>query len=108
MKDETAGKPISEFIGLRAKMYSFTCGDVEKKTAKGVKRATIKQILKHAMYKEALYNAKVSYAGMRCIRSYKHKLFSVAQNKQALSPFDDKRYVLEDKISTRAHGHFRN
>ena len=108
MKDETAGKPISEFVGLRAKMYSFKCGGVEKKTAKGIKRATIRQTLKHAMYKDALYNNQVSYASMKTIRSYRHKLFSIAQNKQALSPFDDKRYVLQNKVITRAHGHYRN
>ena len=37
-KDETAGKPIIEFVGLRAKMYSILLEGSEKKTAKGVAR----------------------------------------------------------------------
>ena len=34
MKDETAGKPIKEFVGLRSKMYSLTVEGKEKKTQK--------------------------------------------------------------------------
>ena len=44
MKDEAAGIPIVEFIGLKSKMYSYT-KDNEKggKTAKGVKKNVIKK-----------------------------------------------------------------
>ena len=33
-KDECDGKPPSEFVGLRPKMYSLRCGTSEKKTGK--------------------------------------------------------------------------
>ena len=108
MKDETAGVPISEFVGLRSKMYSLMCGGVEKKTAKGVKKAAIKRRLRHHMYRDVLYKEIVTFATMRAIRSFSHTLYSVMQNKRALSAFDDKRFVLADKVTTRAHGHYLN
>ena len=38
-KDELNSVPMEEFVGLRPKCYAFMCtGQVEKKTAKGVKR----------------------------------------------------------------------
>ena len=37
MKDECGGKQISEFVGLRAKMYSYRLDKKEEKKAKGVK-----------------------------------------------------------------------
>ena len=45
-KDEAAGVPIREFIGLRSKMYSYI-KDNQKggKTAKGIKKNVIKMIL---------------------------------------------------------------
>ena len=38
-KDETVGENLREFIGLRAKMYSFKMCSGKKKTAKGVKKS---------------------------------------------------------------------
>ena len=108
MKDETCGKAIQEFIGLRSKMYSFCVDGHEKKTAKGIKRNVIRQKLCHAAYRDVLFNENVTRETMNLIRSFKHKIFSVICNKLSLSSFDDKRYVLEDKINTRAHGHFLN
>ena len=108
MKDEMAGTAINEFVGLRAKMYSILCGTIEKKTAKGIKRATIKHQLRHVLYREALLGEQCSMVTMRIIRSRLHRLFSEIVHKQALSPYDDKRYVLNDKVSTRAYGHFQN
>ena len=50
-KDETAGIPIVEFVGLRSKMYSIKCSDGhEKGTAKGIKKSFYKNHITHADY----------------------------------------------------------
>ena len=108
MKDETAGTPIQEFVGLRSKMYSLRVSGIEKKTAKGIKKSVIKKDLSHAAYRDVLLNEEVTSATMNLIRSYRHELFSITSRKLALSSYDDNRYVLDDKFSTRAHGHYLN
>ena len=47
MKDETCGKQIEEFVGLRAKLYSFRTHDNEVKRAKGVKKSVIQKKYKN-------------------------------------------------------------
>ena len=44
MKDECGGKQITEFVGLRAKMYTHRLDETEEKRAKGVKRLLSKKI----------------------------------------------------------------
>jgi len=44
-KDEAAGKPILEFIGLKGKMYSYTTEDKNNNTAKRVKKNISKKRL---------------------------------------------------------------
>jgi hypothetical protein len=53
-KDETNGVPISEFVGLKLKMYCFTLGNTTNLTAKGIKKAVAKRELMLRQYKEAL------------------------------------------------------
>ena len=43
---------------------------------------------------------------MNVIRSRNQKLYSHTICKTSLSPYDDKRYVLEDGVSTREHRHY--
>ena len=42
---------------------------------------------------------------MKTIRSDCHQISSYEINKISLSPFDDKRYILSDGISSYAYGH---
>ena len=74
-KDEAAGVPICEFIGLRSKMYSYM-KDNQKggKTAKGIKKNVIKEKITHDDYKETLFNKEQMHHKMRTIRSEKHEL----------------------------------
>ena len=44
---------------------------------------------------------------MKTIRSQNHKVGSHEINKVSLSCFDDKRYFLEDGITSYAYGHYK-
>lgn len=52
-KDEAAGRPILEFIGLKSKMYSYTTEEKNNKTAKGVKKNVTRKEIKHSDYRDA-------------------------------------------------------
>ena len=105
-KDESAGIPITEFVGLRSKMYSYM-KDNQKggKTAKGIKKNVIKNNIMHDDYKETLFNNKQMYHKMKTIRSENHQLGSYELNKVSLSCFDDKRYIHDNGITSYAYGH---
>ena len=106
-KDEAAGVPITEFIGLRSKMYSYVKENQKGgKTAKGIKKSVIKNDVKHEDYKRVLLNEEQIYHKMKTIRSQRHQLGSYEINKVSLSCFDDKRYLLADGISSLAYGHY--
>ena len=42
-KDEACGKQIEEFVGLRAKLYSYKMAGEEKKKCKGIKKVVVKK-----------------------------------------------------------------
>ncbi len=108
MKDECGGKYITEFVGLRAKSYSFITSDgkVEKK-CKGVKKYVVKKYITHEDYKECLFTRVSQLRTMNTIRSRQHEVGSERINKTALSADDDKRIILEDGIRTLAIGHYK-
>ena len=56
-KDEAAGIPIIEFVGLRSKMYSYMKNnDKGGKTAKGIKKYIIAKNIQHKNYREVLFD----------------------------------------------------
>ena len=106
MKDEAGGIPITEFIGLRSKMYSYI-KDNQKggKTAKGIKKNIIEKNIIHDDYKDTLFNNKQMMHKMKTIRSENHQLGSYEINKVSLSYFDDKRYIHDNGVTSYAYGH---
>ena len=89
-KDEAAGIPITEFVGLKSKMYSYIKDNGDgSKTAKGIKKNVIKMDIKHKNYNNVLLNNTQMRHKMRCIRSVKHQLGTYEINKISLSCFDD-------------------
>ena len=59
-------------------------------------------------YKEVVMNpGKRAYKDFTTIESITHQLRTAKKRKLALSTFDDKRYILDDGINTRAQGHYR-
>ncbi|XP_078380821.1 uncharacterized protein LOC144663677 [Oculina patagonica] len=107
-KDEAGGQQITEFVGLRAKLYSYKMDEgKEEKKCKGVKKAVVKKCISFDNYKDCLFNKKPQMRQMNVIRSHKHDVYTETVNKVALSHMDDKRIICEDGIHTYAHGHFK-
>ena len=107
-KDEAAGKRIKEFVGLRAKLYSFIMEDgKENKRCKGVKKQVVESSITHKDYKTCLRTGKEQLRKQNILRSYEHEVFTEEVNKIALSSIDDKRYILSDGIHTLAWGHYK-
>ena len=107
-KDEAAGKVIKEFVGLRAKLYSYKMDEgKENKRCKGIKKAVVEKSISHEDYKTCLTTGKEQLRRQNIIRSYEHVLYTEEVNKIALSAADDKRYLLKDSFDTLAWGHYK-
>jgi hypothetical protein len=112
MKDESAGGIITEYVGLRPKMYSYTTlpenedePPKEAKRAKGIQKAAITD-LHHANYLAQLKKGTENYVNVRRIGQKHHRVFTIEGVKRGLCAFDDKRYLLPDGINTLAHGNY--
>ena len=106
MKDECAGRPIAEYVGLRPKMYSILeASGCNIKRAKGVKKSVVKKHIRHEQYKEALFEKKTFRHGMDVLRSERHRIYGQHLNKVSLSAFDSKRWIAENGVDTLAYGH---
>lgn len=125
-KNEAEGYYVSEFCGLRAKMYSMEFQDGDKikfkKTAKGIGKAAAKKI-SHQRYKDCVQqnihivqdglgqvfvtDHRKQFDEMTAFRSFDFHIFSVLICKISLSCFDDKRFICDDGFSTLAYGHWR-
>ena len=106
LKDESAGKPIKSFVGLRAKNYSIEYENEKdnKTVGKGVPRAKLEKITHEDLKRVLGENTTVEISSNQ-LRSYKHKMYSIQQDKIALSPLDNKRYLCKDGIHTLPYGH---
>ena len=101
---------MEEFVGLRAKLYSYRMFEDGKdnKKCKGVKKSVVKKTITHDDYKKCLFSGEEQLRKMNVIRSYNHEIYSEKVNKVALSASDDKRYLLHDGMhKTLAHGHYK-
>ena len=101
MKYEFGRVIVLELVGLKSKMYSMKKIDgKEYNTAKGVSIAT-----EFKKFKDVLFNEKIIRHKIKRIQSKKHKLETYEIDKISLSCFDNKRYVLDDRICTLAYFH---
>ncbi|VVC30263.1 DNA polymerase, palm domain,DNA-directed DNA polymerase, family B, conserved site [Cinara cedri] len=107
-KDEFNGKILSEFFGLRSKLYAFKLfeNEHEVKRAKGVKKPIVKNELCFDDFYECLITRDPKYVKQNTFRTENHEISTVKQKKKALSAYDDKRYILENGIDTVAWGNF--
>jgi len=73
MKDETSGVEITEFVGLRPKLYSFKVNDYETKKCKGIKKSIVKSEID---YKHCLLSGQEQYRKNNVLRSYSHEIYA--------------------------------
>lgn len=107
-KDESPANPITKFVGLRAKMYSFlTQNNYSKNVGKGIPYSSLGEI-DFSTYKTSLFEVKITHVNYETIVSNKHVLQIKSVRKIALSSFDDKRFLLPDKMNTLAHGNLKS
>lgn len=103
-KDELGGDIISEFVGLRAKLYCIITSKTRITKAKGISKAVTNQ-LKLSHYSKALTNNVNYKCKMNIIKSLKHVLYSQEIHKVVLNRNDDKRQILTNLIETIPWGH---
>ena len=124
---------MRKFVGLRPKLYSFEYEriayfDLEdgmeveverpkpnsikkivmdsKNVGKGIKN-NVRKLLTIAEYEHCRSELELLSKEMKTIRSDHHYLFTYKTDKIALSAFDNKRWILDDGITTLAHGHYK-
>ena len=105
-KNEAGGKQIVEFVGLRAKLYSYkTLGSIEEKKCKEVTKNVTKRSIQFDDYRECLFSRKEQHRKMNVIRSHCDEIYTEEINKIALFSDDDKPVIMADGIHTLAYGH---
>ena len=120
-KDELNSLIITEFIGLKPKMYSFyyidnnikvnKCNNCEydeynnivvnNDIHKGIKKSIS---LKHDEYKRSLYKEELIYKEFYNLQLNKQNIYLDKINKIALNPFESKRYWI-DNINSLPYGY---
>ena len=100
-KDEAGGEQIVEFVGLRAKLYSYKMlhGSEDKK-CKGLTKIVTKRSMKFDDYRECLFSREKQHRKMNVIRSHCHEIYTEEINKISLSSDDDKRVIMFTDIQT--------
>ena len=104
MMDKLNWEIYKEFVSLRAKMYSLKTKKEEMKKAKRGKKSVVKKDISHQDYVDCLFEERKYMHTMRTIRSSKHLLYTIKQNKVSLSPYYDKRYLVDDWVSSLPYG----
>lgn len=107
--DETDGRILTEFCALRAKSYAYKLDGVEKIKAKGIRGHVVKRHMTFDDHKRCLFEDDTLdvYRTNVSIRSFKHRINTISINKLTFNSFDDKRVVMDDRIHTLPHGHYK-
>ena len=103
-----SGGVISEFVGLKSKLYSIktTRNEGCRKRAKGVKKTSLDHIT-HQDYLTCLFDYVKIPTGDMNFRSYAHKIYTIKCKRTSIHSYDDKRYILEDNIKKMPYGHYK-
>jgi len=102
-------KQITEFVGLRSKLYCYTVDgdDDDHKRCKGVKKCVIDKKLTMDLYKNCLFNHQIHKENQNGFVSKNHEVYTQTINKIALSYCDDKVYIENNNINTYNIAHYK-
>jgi hypothetical protein len=113
-KDEMSSLLLKQFTGLNPKVYSMIHQhkdeeetyheDYITKKCKGVSKVVVKKGLNHEDYDQVLATSRSKDAKVMGIRSFDHQLYTVEQNKTALTSWYDK-MVMTDSINCHPFGY---
>ena len=100
---------ITEFIGLRSKLYSYKVDidNEEHKRCKGVKKYIIENKLNMDLYRQVLNNRSTHSEPQNGFISNKHEIYTQTINKISLSSKDDKVYIQDNNYNTYSIGHYK-
>ena len=105
-KDETKGEAIQSLLMQAPKTYSIlTENNNQTARAKGI-LSHIRDKFSHYDYQQMQIKHQVRTVSQTLIRPSKHHLYTVTQEKRALTCWDTKRYWLDDNSSV-PYGHHR-
>ena len=109
MKDECNGRVVREVLGLRSKVYMVLFEDEEifAKKLKGVNSQVVATMIEPEDYRRCLFENELLYRDQYNIRARFHNIATEKTTKLALSPYDDKRYLLPDTTDTLPWGHYK-
>jgi len=109
-KDETNAVPILEFVGLKAKMYSYelekrdgvTAGDMK---AKGIPKAVVQRDLSHELYRKCALGEMMKPVTFNSIVSKGQLIYKTQSQKQSLDTYNSKRWLCPDRNHSLPYGH---
>jgi hypothetical protein len=108
LKERLNSQIIEKFIGLRSKFYAYKTFDgKEAKKAKDIKRNVVQKKICFDDLKNCLLTNEPIYIKQNLFRTINHDIYTVEQSKQALSTFDDKRFILYNGVNTLARGQYK-
>jgi len=86
MKNETDSTPPTEFVGLRAKMFSLSSGTKSQKKVEGIKKNYVKKNVRHESFLNIMRNTTTNtQAKFHMFKSTNHILNTVEMTKTSFS-----------------------
>ena len=88
-------------------MYTVLTDDTVIKKAKGVSGAVVKNEIEFNDYYNTLKTGEAIYKNNTSFRSFDHQLYTIKTEKKSLSAYENKRYLLEDGITSYPYGYYK-
>ena len=86
--------PIERGSFARSKLYAIKLPNQTIKRAKGIKKDYISRNIEYEDFENCIFNQEIVIATQRRIMNRYHKLYTIEEQKVAISSNDDKRYQI--------------